>query len=153
MKWMKFPKNLSQIEFWVFRVWWVLSQFKHNSWISSFKQILAQVLLKLNDKTREILCCSNAVCSCRWVCTCVNAQTITFFQNAKRTFTFCFGFSSLESVFVYKTCFLTHLTHSPYNFSHYKFVNLIYFSIKLQQLFVEVQFWQNIFQTRYEKWC
>lgn len=44
-----FAKN--SIEFWV---GWVLSQFKQNSWISSFEQILAQVLLKLNDKT---MCC------------------------------------------------------------------------------------------------
>lgn len=34
-----------------FSVWWVLSQFKQNSRISSFKQTLAQVPLKLNDKT------------------------------------------------------------------------------------------------------
>lgn len=32
------------------------SQLKQSSWISSFKQILARVLLKLSDKTRRWLC-------------------------------------------------------------------------------------------------
>lgn len=41
-----FRKKFSQFQLGVF-----VSQFKHNSWISSFKQILAQVPLKWNDKT------------------------------------------------------------------------------------------------------
>ena len=71
-----------------------------NSRTSSFKQILAQVLLKLNDKTSEALCTVQMQFAVSVECACINAQTIAIFRQQKQNFSlFCFDFPPLKTWF------------------------------------------------------
>ena len=100
------------------------------------------MLLKLNDKTTEALCTVQMQFAVSVECACINAQTIAIFRQQKQKFSLFFVLIFLHSKpdFIATTRLPPFLTPSMHKFSHYNFVNLIYFSIKLHELFVEVQF-------------